>query len=86
MFETEHKFHLKITECFFTHSQRRKMEGTESSHNTKVSDSAYSTSCNSQSQKSGSSSKSGQSNSSASGSSGYGGKQPSSQYEALNFS
>lgn len=53
------------------------MEGTESSHNTKVSDSAYSNSCsNSQSQRSGSSSKSRHSNSS--GSSGYGGKLPAS--------
>lgn len=51
------------------------MEGTESTHNTKISDSAYSNSCsNSQSQRSGSSSKSRQSNSSGS-SSGYGGKQ-----------
>lgn len=51
------------------------MEGTESSHNTKVSDSAYSNSCsNSQSQRS--SSKSRHSNSS--GSSGYGGKPPAS--------
>lgn len=50
-----------------------KMEGTESTHNTKISDSAYSNSCsNSQSQRSGSSSKSRLSNSS--GSSGYGGK------------
>ncbi|XP_063706364.1 period circadian protein isoform X2 [Culicoides brevitarsis] len=56
------------------------MEGTESTHNTKVSDSAYSNSCsNSQSQRSGSS-KSRQSESSksrqsgSSGSSGYGGK------------
>lgn len=49
------------------------MESTESTHNTKISDSAYSNSCsNSQSQRSGSSSKSRQSNSS--GSSGYGGK------------
>ncbi|KAG5671629.1 hypothetical protein PVAND_001821 [Polypedilum vanderplanki] len=54
------------------------MEGTESTHNTKISDSAYSNSCsNSQSQRSGSSSKSRQSNSSGSSfnSSGYGGKQ-----------
>jgi hypothetical protein len=51
------------------------MESTESTHNTKISDSAYSNSCsNSQSQRSGSSSKSRQSNSSGS-SSGYGGKQ-----------
>lgn len=51
------------------------MEGTESTHNTKVSDSAYSNSCsNSQSQRSGSSGKSRHSNSS--GSSGYGGKPP----------
>lgn len=49
------------------------METTESTHNTKVSDSAYSNSCsNSQSQGSGSSSKSKLSNSS--GSSGYGEK------------
>lgn len=49
------------------------MEGPESTHNTKISDSAYSNSCsNSQSQRSGSSSKSRHSNSS--GSSGYGGK------------
>lgn len=54
---------------------RRKMESTESTHNTKISDSAYSNSCsNSQSQRSGSSSKSRHSNSSAS--SGYGGKAP----------
>lgn len=51
------------------------MESTESTHNTKISDSAYSNSCsNSQSQRSGSSSKSRHSNSSAS--SGYGGKAP----------
>ncbi|KAH8396277.1 hypothetical protein KR222_007224 [Zaprionus bogoriensis] len=53
-------------------------ESTESTHNTKVSDSAYSTSCsNSQSQRSGSS-KSRLSGSHSSGSSGYGGK-PSTQ-------
>nr|AGZ88038.1 PERIOD [Belgica antarctica] len=51
------------------------MEGTDLTHNTKISDSAYSNSCsNSQSQRSGSSSKSRQSNSS--GSSGYGGEPP----------
>lgn len=50
------------------------MEGTESTHNTKVSDSAYSHSCsNSQSQRSGSS-KSRHSGSHSSGSSGYGAK------------
>lgn len=50
------------------------MEGAASTHNTKVSDSAYSNSCsNSQSQRSGSSSKSRESNCSGS-SSGYGGK------------
>lgn len=50
------------------------MEGAASSHNTKISDSAYSNSCsNSQSQRSGSSSKSRESNCSGS-SSGYGGK------------
>ncbi|XP_058059642.1 period circadian protein [Anopheles bellator] len=49
-------------------------EGAESTHNTKVSDSAYSNSCsNSQSQRSGSS-KSRHSGSNSSGSSGYGGK------------
>lgn len=49
-------------------------DGATSSHNTKVSDSAYSNSCsNSQSQRSGSSSKSRESNCSGS-SSGYGGK------------
>lgn len=51
------------------------MESTESTHNTKISDSVYSNSCsNSQSQRSGSSSKSRHSNSGSSGSSGYGGK------------
>lgn len=56
-------------------SLRRKMEGTASTHNTKISDSAYSNSCsNSQSQRSGSSSKSRESNCSGS-SSGYGGKE-----------
>ncbi|KAL9697523.1 hypothetical protein quinque_000964 [Culex quinquefasciatus] len=50
------------------------MEGAESTHNTKISDSGYSNSCsNSQSQRSGSS-KSRHSNSSSGGSSGYGGK------------
>uniref|UniRef100_A0A182QGN9 Period circadian protein n=1 Tax=Anopheles farauti TaxID=69004 RepID=A0A182QGN9_9DIPT len=50
------------------------LEGAESTHNTKVSDSAYSNSCsNSQSQRSGSS-KSRHSGSNSSGSSGYGGK------------
>lgn len=50
------------------------MEGTESTHNTKISDSAYSNSCsNSQSQRSGSSSKS-RSSGKSRGSSGYGGK------------
>lgn len=49
-------------------------DGATSSHNTKISDSAYSNSCsNSQSQRSGSSSKSRESNCSGS-SSGYGGK------------
>lgn len=53
---------------------KRIMEGAASTHNTKVSDSAYSNSCsNSQSQRSGSSSKSRESNCSGS-SSGYGGK------------
>ena len=52
------------------------MESTESNHNTKVSDSAYSNSCsNSQSQRSGSS-KSRHSGSHSSGSSGYGGGKP----------
>lgn len=50
------------------------MESAASTHNTKISDSAYSNSCsNSQSQRSGSSSKSRESNCSGS-SSGYGGK------------
>ncbi|XP_055610618.1 period circadian protein isoform X2 [Uranotaenia lowii] len=50
------------------------MEGAESTHNTKISDSGYSNSCsNSQSQRSGST-KSRQSGSHSSGSSGYGGK------------
>uniref|UniRef100_A0A182SJD1 Period circadian protein n=1 Tax=Anopheles maculatus TaxID=74869 RepID=A0A182SJD1_9DIPT len=50
------------------------LEGADSTHNTKVSDSAYSNSCsNSQSQRSGSS-KSRHSGSNSSGSSGYGGK------------
>lgn len=50
------------------------MEGAESTHNTKISDSGYSNSCsNSQSQRSGSS-KSRHSGSNSSGSSGYGGK------------
>ncbi|XP_055546661.1 period circadian protein-like [Wyeomyia smithii] len=50
------------------------MEGAESTHNTKISDSGYSNSCsNSQSQRSGSS-KSQHSGSNSSGSSGYGGK------------
>uniref|UniRef100_A0A182J4U8 Period circadian protein n=1 Tax=Anopheles atroparvus TaxID=41427 RepID=A0A182J4U8_ANOAO len=50
------------------------MEGVESTHNAKVSDSAYSNSCsNSQSQRSGSS-KTRHSGSNSSGSSGYGGK------------
>ncbi|XP_059620857.1 period circadian protein isoform X2 [Phlebotomus argentipes] len=54
------------------------MESTQSNHNTKISDSAYSNSCsNSQSQRSGSS-KSRHSGSNSSGSSGYGGK-PSTQ-------
>jgi period circadian protein 2 len=49
--------------------------GAASTHNTKISDSAYSNSCsNSQSQRSGSSSKSRESNCSGS-SSGYGGKE-----------
>lgn len=72
---------LFLNFCFFTLfvkcflKKLGKMEGTESTHNTKISDSAYSNSCsNSQSQRSGSSSKSRQSNSSGS-SSGYGGKQ-----------
>lgn len=53
---------------------KRIMEGAASTHNTKISDSAYSNSCsNSQSQRSGSSSKSRESNCSGS-SSGYGGK------------
>ncbi|XP_062565455.1 period circadian protein isoform X2 [Armigeres subalbatus] len=50
------------------------MEGAESTHNTKISDSGYSNSCsNSQSQRSGST-KSRHSGSNSSGSSGYGGK------------
>ncbi|XP_021710528.1 period circadian protein isoform X3 [Aedes aegypti] len=50
------------------------LEGAESTHNTKISDSGYSNSCsNSQSQRSGSS-KSRHSGSNSSGSSGYGGK------------
>uniref|UniRef100_A0A336LIJ5 Period circadian protein n=1 Tax=Culicoides sonorensis TaxID=179676 RepID=A0A336LIJ5_CULSO len=59
------------------------MEGTESTHNTKISDSAYSNSCsNSQSQRSGSS-KSRQSGSNSSGSSGYGGKATDAASETL---
>lgn len=59
---------------FLLITEEAKMEGTASTHNTKISDSAYSNSCsNSQSQRSGSSSKSRESNCSGS-SSGYGGK------------